>query len=82
MARHDLEPRHRRPAIRAQRPEMFGLGVAIECLFLVPFAALLILPLGVTAGTILFCRTDWYGAFERAGITPPAGFHPPEVDAE
>lgn len=74
MARHDFRLRHRRAWVRSRRGAIFALGVAMELLFLVPFAGLLLLPLGVIGATVLFCETDWEEHFARAAIEPPPGF--------
>lgn len=58
LARHFLVKDERRKVISGKAWEIFGLGVAMELLLLIPFAGLLVLPLGTTAATILFCEND------------------------
>lgn len=79
MARNDLRYRHKRAKISDIRAELFGLGVAMELLFLIPFMGLLMLPVGVTAGTMLYCGIDWEAHFERRGITPPRTWQAPVI---
>ncbi len=74
MARHYLRPRHKRPAIAEARAELLGAGVALQLLFLIPFAGLLLLPIGVAAGTQWYCARDWKRILAEAGVEPPPGF--------
>lgn len=74
LARYDFRLRHRRAFIRRHRAAIFGLGVVMEILFLVPFLGLLLLPLGVIGGTLLFVETDWERLFYEAALDPPPGF--------
>jgi CysZ protein len=78
MARNNLRNRHKAPVLRVHRWELLGLGAAMELLFMIPFAGLLLLPLGVTAGTILYCEIDWDRALRENGNQRPPGFTPPE----
>ena len=77
MGRNLLRGRHKKPMIRRTRWEVFGFGLVMLLLFMVPLAGLLILPVGVTAGTLLYCDCDWAGALRGAGVAAPAGFVPP-----
>lgn len=77
MARNNLRNRHKQPVLRVHRWEILGLGVAMQLLFLIPFVGLLMLPVGVTAGTILYTRIDWERALREAGLEKPVGFVPP-----
>ena len=61
----------------AHRFQMLGLGMAMEILFLIPFAGLLMLPVGVTAGTLLYCRIDWTQWLAANKLDRPPGFCPP-----
>jgi CysZ protein len=54
MARHNIRHADKKPIIRSCRWYLLGMGLAMECMFLVPFLALLLLPMGVVAGTILW----------------------------
>ena len=74
MARHYLRPRHKRPAVAAARWELLGMGTALQLLFLIPFAGLLLLPIGVAAGTQWYCARDWRRILAEAGVEPPRGF--------
>lgn len=77
MARNNLRNRHKAPVLRVHRWELLGFGVAMQLLFLIPFVGLLMLPVGVTAGTILYTRIDWERALREAGLERPTGFIPP-----
>ncbi|MCP3981725.1 MAG: hypothetical protein GY716_20685 [bacterium] len=77
LARNDLRHRHKKPAFREQRAALFGLGLCMELLFFVPFAGLLLLPLGVVAGTRLYCDTDWTRLLADSGLEHPESFRPP-----
>ena len=81
MGRNYLRWRYRKPAIHLRRSELLGLGVGMEVLFLIPFAGLLLLPLGTTAGTMLYCRSDWTRILSEHGVEPPEEFVPPKVKA-
>ena len=59
VARHDPTAGRLSRAIPGRRREVLALGVAMELLFFIPFAGLLFLPLGVTAGTLMHER--WKG---------------------
>lgn len=77
MARNFLRIRHKRPVIRSRKWEILGMGMAMELLFLIPFVGLLMLPVGVTAGTMLYCDCDWMRAFEDYELDIPMAFRPP-----
>ncbi len=79
MARNDLRYRHKKAMFREIHWELLGMGVAIELLFLVPFLGFFVLPMGVTAGTMLYCRRDWVEHFDRHGIDAPRTWHAPEI---
>jgi len=78
MARNNLRNRHKTPVLRVHRMELLGLGAVMELLFMIPFVGLLLLPLGVTAGTILYCEIDWERALRESRMEKPIGFTPPE----
>jgi CysZ protein len=77
MARNLLRHRHKRPAIAAHRWRLLGLGLGMEVLFMIPFAGLLMLPVGVAAGTLLYCDCDWPVLLRTRGLEVPHGFVPP-----
>lgn len=56
MAANQLDHRQRRVLVAGHQWSILGLGIAIELLFLVPFAAIFVLPLGVIGATMLYCR--------------------------
>ena len=45
--------RHRREALRADRPAALGFGVAVFACFLIPLGAVLLMPAAVAGGTLL-----------------------------
>ncbi|MHC4884271.1 MAG: EI24 domain-containing protein [Planctomycetota bacterium] len=79
LVRHFLRTPHRRAGMGDRRVELFGLGTAMVLLMLIPFLNLLALPLGVTAGTLLYCEVDWEGCLSCANLTPPPGYIPPRI---
>lgn len=79
MARNLLRDRHKRPAIREMRWTFFGLGLAMELCFLVPFLGMILMPVGVASGTLLYCRIDWARLFRENGWDYPEGFVPPQL---
>lgn len=79
MARNHLRNRHKWPAVRERRWTILGLGSAMTLLFMVPFAGLFVMPLGVVGGTLLYCRHDWPATLERHGLSEPPAFQPPRL---
>jgi CysZ protein len=79
MARNHLRPVHKRPLLLDRRWQIFGLGVTMQLLFMIPFAGLLVLPLGVGAGTLLYCDYDWPQGLARRGVAPPKAFRVPQL---
>ena len=79
MGRSFLGRRHKKAAARAWRWEILGLGVAMELLFWIPFVGLVVLPLGVVAGTKIYCRIPWERLFAERGLQRPKGFSAPQV---
>lgn len=77
LVRHNLTGRHKQAVLTGRRWEALGMGLAMEFLFYVPFVGLLMLPIGVTAGTLLYCRMDWSTLFEGDELAAPDGFAPP-----
>ena len=77
MSRNGFNHALKKPVFKEKRWLILGLGLAMELLFLIPFAALLILPLGVTSGTLFYCYYNWDAYFEQRGRTAPPEFvHP------
>ena len=81
-ARNLLRPKHTRVAIRRLRWQLLGLGVAIQLVFSVPFVPLFMLPLGITAGTLMYCGVDWDAALKEAGLAAPLGYQAPKLKGE
>lgn len=82
MARNFLRPRHKRLLSRKRFWRIIGLGSSMQTLFFIPLVGLLLLPVGVAAGTLLYCDNDWEALFAEAGMTMPRGFLPPRRAAE
>lgn len=82
LARHFLRRAHRRAGLGPRRWEIFGLGTGMTLLLAIPGLGLLILPLGVTAATVLYCNIPWEPCLRTAGIAPPDGFEPPVPKGE
>jgi len=71
MARHFLKRAHRQAGLSDKRWEIFGFGVAMSSLLLIPFMGLFVLPVGVTGGALLYCEIDWEEKWQQAQLTPP-----------
>jgi CysZ protein len=72
MARNLHRYREVRAALRSVRPLGAGFGAVLAALFLVPFANLLVVPVGTAAGTLLYCDLVRSGGILR-GRPPAAG---------
>ncbi len=79
MARNSLRARHKKPITAERRSELLGLGLCMELLFMIPFAGIVLLPLGVAGATILYCEIDWQGRLAAHGVAPPPEFIPPRI---
>lgn len=79
MARNFLRHGQKMAAAREIRWQIVGLGIVMQGLFLIPLAGLLLLPLGVAGGTLLYCRFDWTEFMRRRGFSMPEGFIPPNA---
>ena len=75
-AQHGLTAQQRKTGLEAQRWWILGLGVAMKTLFLVPFLGILMLPVGVAAGTILFSRCESSSAATERGVSGRAPARP------
>ncbi len=78
MARNFLRPRHKMLLAGDRFWEILGFGACMQALFAVPFVGMLLMPVGVVAGTILYCSGDWDRLLQTAGMDRPAGFSPPQ----
>ena len=72
MARNLHRLRAVRAALAAVRPLGAGFGAVLAALFLLPFANLLIVPIGAVAGTLLYCDLVRGDHIERSRGLPPA----------
>jgi len=79
MARNGLRHRHKQILNRVHRRQLLGIGLAMELMFLIPFMGLFILPLGVVAGTLLYCRFDWEERLRVLKLEPPPHFVYPRL---
>ena len=77
MARNFLRPRHKRLLSRRHFWEIVGFGAAMQAMFAVPFLGMLLMPVGVVAGTLLYCDEDWEKLLAEATLPIPPGFTPP-----
>ncbi len=78
MARNYLPHECKLPALRQNRWRVIGFGAGMDILFMLPFAGLLMLPLGVAGGTILYCEIDWRRLLCNRNYDLPEGFVPPQ----
>lgn len=68
-ARHGLRLRDMRALFRRRRWELLGFGTTMQLLFMIPFAGMVILPVGVTAGTLFYCKYESEGVACSSGPT-------------
>ncbi|MFT5126676.1 MAG: CysZ protein [Rhodothermales bacterium] len=81
-ARNLMRNAHKHPAVRAMRWRIFGLGIIMECMFLVPFGGLIVLPLGVIAGTLMYCDNDWDEILAKVSAPLPPRYEAPRLKRE
>ncbi|MDR0361866.1 MAG: EI24 domain-containing protein [Planctomycetota bacterium] len=77
MARNYLRPKHKKLLAKGNIRKIVGFGAVMQILFFVPFVGLLLMPLGVAAGTLLYCDCDWNKLFHENGVNSPRGFQVP-----
>lgn len=78
-ARNLLRNSHKRPAVKAWRWRILGLGIAMEIMFLIPFGGLFVLPLGVIAGTLIYCDHDWEQTLTEIDKPRPTRYEAPRL---
>ncbi len=78
MARNYLRPPHKRLISRGHFWEIVGFGIMMQGLFAIPLIGILLMPVGVVAGTLLYCGEDWEKLLREAGMDKPPGFQPPK----
>ncbi len=78
MARNFLRAPHKKLLADRRFWELIGFGVAMQACFAVPFVGMLLMPVGVVAGTLVYCGEDWEKLLAGAGVKAPAGFQPPK----
>lgn len=81
MARNFLRPAHKKLLVRRRFWQVLGFGTAMQALFAIPGLGMFLMPIGVTAGTLLYCREDWDALLKEAGMPKPNGFSPPRRSA-
>jgi len=79
MARNYLRPPQKKLMSDSRFWELIGFGIAMQALFAIPLVGMLLLPVGVTAGTLLYCSEDWERLLAEADMPPPKGFQPPKT---
>lgn len=77
MSRNYLRMPHKKLLGRGNFWRIAGFGMTMQILFFIPFVGLLLMPVGVTAGTLMYCQTDWEGLFAASGLEKPLGFAVP-----
>lgn len=80
MARNFLRPKHKKLLADERFWEIVGFGVAMQAIFAIPFLGMLLMPVGVASGTLLYCSADWQALFDKGGMKPPGGFALPRKD--
>ena len=79
-ARNHLRLHHTSAVLAKRRVQVLGLGGAMMLAFAVPFVGLLMLPVGVVAGALLYCRVDWASEVTGAGLELPAAYRGPRAE--
>lgn len=77
MARNFLRPRHKRLLSKRRFWKIVGMGVTMQVLFFIPLVGLLLMPVGVASGTLIYCGEDWEKLLAEANLPSPSGFVPP-----
>lgn len=78
MARNYLRRRHKKLLSETRFWEIVGFGIAMQAAFAIPLLGMLLMPVGVTAGTLIYCAADWEKLFHDSGMPLPSGFVPPK----
>lgn len=74
MARNFLRPAHKRLMTDRHFWKILGFGTAMQACFMIPLLGILLLPVGVTAGTLAYCDEDWESLLAGNGMELPPGF--------
>ncbi len=82
MARNFLRPKHKKLLVDKRFWEVLGFGAMMQALFAIPFVGILLMPVGVASGTLLYCSEDWERLLAENGQQQPNGFVPPKRTAE
>ena len=77
MARNFLRPKHKKLLSDKRFWEIVGFGVAMQIVFTIPFLGIILMPVGVTSGTLIYCAEDWEKLLADGGMDNPTGFLPP-----
>ncbi|MDR1535038.1 MAG: EI24 domain-containing protein [Planctomycetota bacterium] len=67
MAGNSFRIRHKRMAAGKLFWRILGFGLAMQVCFAIPLAGLLLLPVGVTAGSLAYGDEDWAEVFATSG---------------
>ena len=82
MSRNMMRSKHKKPFVKQNKFTIFGLGIAIESLFLIPAVGIFVLPIGIVAGTMLYCDNDWQKIFKVNNLDIPKGCQLPDKIAQ
>lgn len=74
MARHYFRKAHRRAGLCGVRWRVTGFGVGMLLLMLIPGCVLIMLPVGVVGGTLLYVEIPWRAHFDAKALSYPHGF--------
>lgn len=80
MARNFLRPPHKKLLVSKRYWEIVGFGAAMQISFAIPGLGMLLMPVGVVAGTLMYCGEDWETLLADGGLPQPGGFVPPKVN--
>ncbi len=73
MSRNFMRSKHKKPFVKDRKYLIFGLGIAIESLFLIPGVGIFVLPIGIVSGTMIYCDNDWRKMFKDHNLDTPQG---------
>jgi len=79
LARHHFRAAHKKILFKKFKWRVFGMGMSMALLFMIPFLQLLLMPLGVASGTYLYCSIDWKTFFKEENLEAPLGHVPPKI---
>lgn len=77
LARNFLRPPHKKLLTQKRFWEILGFGVAMQVVFSIPGLGIILMPVGVVSGTLLYCGEDWERLLADANMSSPPGFSAP-----